>query len=135
MLQKDGDDKKTSFRKRDFCMVYADKVRIVQVIINILENAIEFTKVGKIYLNLSQNLDSNETFLSISDSGSGIDSEVLPNIFSKFVSKSKKGTGLGLYISKKIIEAHGGKIWAENCFNTSNKITGSKFTFSLPSRK
>lgn len=135
LSQKDGDDTDTSFRRRDFCMVYADRVRIIQVIMNILENAIEFTKFGKIYLSLSQCLDSNELFLSISDSGCGIDSEVLPKLFSKFVSKSKKGTGLGLYISKKIIEAHGGKIWAENCFNANNKITGSKFTFSLPSRK
>jgi signal transduction histidine kinase len=102
---------------------------------NILENAVEFTKVGKIQLKLYQKPDSNELFLSITDSGCGIDPEVLPKLFSKFVSKSRKGTGLGLYISRKVIEAHKGKIWAENCYDANNKIIGSKFTFSLPYRK
>jgi signal transduction histidine kinase len=102
---------------------------------NILENAVEFTKIGKIQLRLIQNSDSNDIFLSISDSGSGIDPLVLPKLFSKFVSKSRKGTGLGLYISKKIIEAHKGKIWAENCYDANHQIIGSKFTFSLPSRR
>lgn len=135
MPQKDCDDKKTTFCKSGLFTVYADKVRIIQVIMNMLENAVEFTKVGKIHVNILNTLDSNELLLSISDSGCGIDSDVLPKLFSKFVSTSKKGTGLGLYISRKIIEAHGGKIWAENCFDANNKMTGSKFTFSLPSRK
>jgi signal transduction histidine kinase len=134
-LSHKGNDEETSYKKRDFCLVYADRVRIIQVIMNILENAVEFTKIGKIQLRLIQNSDSNDIFLSISDSGSGIDPLVLPKLFSKFVSKSRKGTGLGLYISKKIIEAHMGKIWAENCYDANHQIIGSKFTFSLPSRR
>lgn len=134
-LSPKGNDEETTCKKGDFCLVYADRVRIIQVIMNILENAVEFTKIGKIQLKLYQNSDSNELYLSISDSGSGIDPLVLPKLFSKFVSKSRKGTGLGLYISKKIIEAHMGKIWAENCYDPSQKITGSKFTFSLPSKR
>ena len=67
--------------------------------------------------------------MSVKDTGSGIDPEILPRLFSKFVTKSDKGTGLGLFISKSIIDAHGGMIWAEN---NANGI-GSKFTFSIPS--
>jgi signal transduction histidine kinase len=131
-----GDVNKATYDKEDFGTVYADRTRIIQVIMNILENAVEFTKFGKIQLKLYKKpADSNELFLSITDSGCGIDPEVLPKLFSKFVSKSRKGTGLGLYISRKVIEAHKGKIWAENCYDANNKITGSKFTFSLPSRK
>ena len=66
--------------------------------------------------------------MSIKDTGSGIDSEIVPKLFSKFTTKSLKGTGLGLFISKSIVEAHGGKIWAEN--NTDGK--GATFSFSLP---
>jgi signal transduction histidine kinase len=72
--------------------------------------------------------------LTISDTGRGINPEILPNLFTKFVSKSRKGTGLGLYISKKIIVAHRGKIWAENCYDRNNKIEGSKFILTLPSK-
>jgi signal transduction histidine kinase len=102
---------------------------------NILENAIEFTERGTITLRLSENMTTHEVMLTVSDSGSGIDPEVLPNLFTKFVSKSHKGTGLGLYISKKIIEAHKGMIWAENCYDSNNKIKGSKFTLILPSKR
>ncbi|HSA74773.1 MAG TPA: HAMP domain-containing sensor histidine kinase, partial [Candidatus Nitrosocosmicus sp.] len=133
--EKIGNINEPNYDKGDFGTVYADRTRIIQVIMNILENAVEFTKFGKIQLKLYQIPDSNELFLSITDSGRGIDPEVLPKIFSKFVSKSKKGTGLGLYISRKIIEAHKGKIWAENCYDANNKITGCRLTFSLPSRK
>jgi two-component system sensor histidine kinase VicK len=66
--------------------------------------------------------------ISIKDTGSGIDPSIIPNLFSKFATKSKGGTGLGLYISKNIIAAHGGQIWAEN--NTNGK--GATFSFSLP---
>jgi signal transduction histidine kinase len=66
--------------------------------------------------------------ISITDTGSGIDSSIMPKLFSKFATKSNKGTGLGLYISKAIVEAHGGKIWAEN--NKDGR--GAKFTFMLP---
>jgi signal transduction histidine kinase len=119
---------------RNFGYVYADRTRIIQVIVNILENAVEFTDRGTITLRLNENRTSREIVLTISDSGRGIDPEILPNLFTKFVSKSRKGTGLGLYISKKIIETHEGKIWAENCYNRDNEIEGSRFTLTLPSR-
>ena len=126
---------KTNPQKKEFGLIYADRIRVIQVIMNLLENAVEFTKAGKIQLKLYQNQDSNELLLSVIDSGSGIDPEVLPKLFTKFVSKSRKGTGLGLYISRKIIEAHNGRVWAENCYDTNNKVIGSKFTFSIPARK
>lgn len=126
---------KTNPQKKEFGLIYADRIRVIQVIMNLLENAVEFTKAGKIQLKLYQNQDSNELLLSVIDSGSGIDPEVLPKLFTKFVSKSRKGTGLGLYISRKIIEAHNGRVWAENCYDTNNKVIGSKFTFSMPTRK
>jgi signal transduction histidine kinase len=66
--------------------------------------------------------------LSVKDNGTGISTEIFPNLFSKYVSKSHMGTGLGLYISKSIIEAHGGKIWAEN----NKDGIGATFSFSLP---
>jgi len=120
--------------RRNFGYVFADRTRIIQVIVNILENAVEFTDRGTITLRLNENMTTREILLTISDSGRGIDPEILPNLFTKFVSKSRKGTGLGLYISKKIIETHGGKIWAENCYDGNNKIEGSKFTLTLPSK-
>ena len=124
----------SSENNKNFGYVFADRTRIIQVIVNILENAVEFTERGTITLRLNQNMTTHEVILTISDSGSGIDPEVLPNLFTKFVSKSRKGTGLGLYISKKIIETHRGKIWAENCYDRNNKIEGSKFTLTLPSK-
>ena len=120
--------------RRNFGYVFADRTRIIQVIVNILENAVEFTDRGTITLRLNENMTTREILLTISDSGRGIDPEILPNLFTKFVSKSHKGTGLGLYISKKIIETHGGKIWAENCYDENTKIEGSKFTLTLPSK-
>jgi two-component system sensor histidine kinase VicK len=75
------------------------------------------------------NDDAKEVVVvSVKDTGSGIHAEIMPKLFSKFASKSFSGTGLGLYISKSIVEAHGGKIWAEN--NTDGK--GATFSFSLP---
>ena len=70
-----------------------------------------------------------EVIVMVNDTGSGIDLEIMGKLFSKFTTKSEQGTGLGLYISKSIVEARGGKIWAEN--NSDGK-TGAKFTFSLP---
>jgi signal transduction histidine kinase len=66
--------------------------------------------------------------VSVKESGAGIDPEIMPKLFTKFTSKSQTGMGLGLFISKSIIEAHGGKIWAEN--NKDRK--GATFTFRLP---
>ena len=114
----------------DAIFVEADKGRITQVIANILNNAIRFTqdKGGEIRVNTEKKEDISEVLVEVKDTGEGIDSEVLPRLFSKFATKSIGGSGLGLYISKSIVEAHGGKIWAEN--NTDGK--GATFSFSLP---
>ena len=71
-----------------------------------------------------------ETIVTVEDTGSGINPEIFPRLFTKFSSKSFSGTGLGLYISKSIIEAHGGKIWAQN--NNDKGKHGAIFSFSLP---
>jgi len=93
--------------------VIGDKARITQVISNLLDNAIKSTKEGFIAIN-ARILDGNLALVSITDTGTGIDPKVLPRIFDKFVTKSEHGIGLGLYISKNIIEAHGGKMCAHN---------------------
>lgn len=111
-------------------VVYADKGRIAEVISNMLDNAIKFTHEGNITISaeVKNNNQSDEAIVLINDEGTGIDSEIASRLFSKFATRSEKGTGLGLYISKSIVEAHGGKIWAKN--NEEKK--GATFGFSLP---
>jgi len=106
-----------------------DKVRITQVICNILDNAVSFTQEGKIRVILKKEKQDRQSFLiiNVKDTGRGIDSEISSKLFTKFASKSEMGTGLGLFISKGIVETHGGKIWAEN-----NRDKGATFSFSLP---
>jgi signal transduction histidine kinase len=106
--------------------VEADRTRIHQVLSNLLNNAIKFTREGTIFI-MAERKDK-EIFVSVSDVGTGIDPEIMPKLFTKFATKSNTGTGLGLYISKSIIEAHGGRIWAKN--NPDSK--GAAFTFTLP---
>ena len=107
--------------------IEADKGRITQVICNLISNAAKFTTEGSI--TIATERKSSQIVISIKDTGTGIDSEILPKLFTKFATKSETGgTGLGLFISKSIIEAHGGNIWAEN--NTDGK--GATFYFSLP---
>jgi signal transduction histidine kinase len=106
--------------------VEADRMRISQVVSNLLSNAVKFTKQGTIYIS-TDNKDG-QVVVSVKDTGPGIDSEIMPRLFTKFTSKSQTGTGLGLFISKSIIEAHGGRIWAEN--NKDRK--GATVTFRLP---
>src|SRR5215216_2524635 len=118
---------------RNKIFVNADKTRLTQVISNILDNALKFTQEGFIIITTritykEKDNDDNKVIVIIKDSGIGIDNEILPRLFTKFATKSDQGTGLGLFIVKKIIEAHGGKIWAEN---NSNGI-GSTFYFMLP---
>ncbi len=111
--------------------VEADKARITQVISNLLNNAIKFTKKGMVFIGIEENKqESLQKFVvvTVKDTGTGIDSEILPRLFEKFASISCIGTGLGLFISKSIVEAHDGRIWAEN--NADGK--GATFTFSLP---
>jgi signal transduction histidine kinase len=109
-------------------LIEGDKARISQVLLNLLNNARKFTKEGKIVVTVLMKRDRKEVVVSISDIGNGIDSEVMNHLFEKFISRSDSGTGLGLYISKNIVEAHGGKIWASN---NQNGI-GSTFSFSIP---
>ena len=107
-------------------IVSADKERISQVISNLLNNALKFTEEG--YISISTEKKGEDVIVTVKDTGVGIDQEILPRLFSKFVTKSEKGTGLGLYISKNIVEKHGGKIWARN--NVDGK--GATFAFSIP---
>lgn len=106
--------------------VYGDRVRIFQVLSNLLRNAIKFTTNGNITIRAEQK--DGYAVVNVRDNGTGIDPEIIPRLFTKFASKSQTGTGLGLFISKSIIEAHGGKIWAEN--NKDGR--GATFGFTLP---
>ena len=132
--------------EKEEVIIEANRIRLIQVISNLIDNAIKFTKeedtisimVEKKKVNSNINNNDIKTkeekqekeivIVSVKDTGTGIDSEILPRLFSKFASKSYKGTGLGLFISKSIIEDHGGRIWAEN--NADGK--GATFSFSLP---
>jgi signal transduction histidine kinase len=117
--------------------VDADRDRIAQVISNLLNNAIKFTSKrmdGVIFVSAERKKNSyqEEVIVSIKDTGEGINLEIQPRLFTKFATRSFSGTGLGLYISKSIVEAHGGKMWAEN----NPEGNGATFTFTLPlSRK
>ena len=104
--------------------IFADKAKILQVITNLIDNAVKFTDEGKISITVIRN--KKEIEITVKDTGSGIESQIMPKLFSKFVSSSENGTGLGLFISKKIVEAHGGTIWAEN-----NDVRGATFKFTL----
>ena len=120
------------YEPRDIA-VYADKDRISQVVYNLLSNAIKFTKRdsgGDINLTTEKDNNNNSLIVTVKDTGSGIDPEIMPRLFTKFATKSDRGTGLGLFLSKNIVEAHGGKIWAEN--NNSSYGNGATFTFVLP---
>jgi signal transduction histidine kinase len=115
---------------KDNVFVEADRGRLIQVISNLLDNAIKFTKEGTISI-ITEEKDT-QVIVSVKDTGTGIDPEILPRLFSKFVTKSERGgTGLGLFICKNIVEAHGGKIWIENNDIYDGK-KGATFTFSLP---
>src|SRR5919198_3551739 len=108
--------------------VNADKGRIIQVISNLLNNAVKFTTEGYVLIEVERKKDDKSNndgqekrfiVISVKDTGIGLDPEILPKLFSKFATKSHHshtgvGVGLGLFISKNIVEAHGGKIWAEN---------------------
>jgi signal transduction histidine kinase len=125
---------------KNVIIVEGDKNRLTQVVSNLLNNSIKFTKEGAISINLEVKQDEHGhdiALVSVKDNGSGIDPEILPKLFSRFVSKSFAGIGLGLFIAKSIVEANGGKIWALN--NNNNKIgideKGSTFYFSLPLNK
>lgn len=118
-----------------------DPEKISQVVFNLLDNALKFTNRGMVIVSISKNYDvfrekgasqdrEREEFLvSIKDTGTGIDPSVKDRLFQRFASQSANGAGLGLYLSKKIIEAHGGRIWDES---NNDGTLGSTFKFSLP---
>jgi two-component system, OmpR family, sensor histidine kinase VicK len=126
-IRKIKDVKVSLISKGDF-LIDADKGRLNQVISNLLSNAIKFTHRGSIVISCQIKDNDNNIIVIIRDTGIGIDQEIMSRLFTKFASKSLTGTGLGLFISKSIVEAHGGKIWAEN---NSDGI-GATFSFSLP---
>lgn len=107
----------------------ADKSRLTQVISNLLMNAVKFTKEG--YITIKAEKKEDCVLVKIKDTGSGIAPEIIPRLFTKFATKSDEGTGLGLFISKAIVEAHGGIMWAENNEEGEKRPGGSTFTFSL----
>src|SRR5215208_4567514 len=126
-------------------LVEADRQRMIQVISNLLDNALKFTQEGTVTVTTIERKDDGdgagggeaEVVVSIKDTGTGIDPELMPRLFTKFATKSYQGTGLGLFISKSIIEAQGGKMWAENNNNNNNysknrKHEGATFYFTLP---
>ncbi len=109
--------------------VKGDKTYLKQVITNLVDNAVEFTQnEGKVKINLDKELKNGKVIVTVSDNGYGIHPDILPFLFTKYVKKSRGGAGLSLYISKKIIEAHGGEIWAKN----NDDGRGATFGFSLP---
>jgi signal transduction histidine kinase len=139
MERKNDDDKKNSeieivFEpKQDVILVKADKERLVQVISNLLDNAVKFTKgrrkeVEEKKINLISEKKDGQVKVTVKDRGMGIDPEIMPKLFSRFASTSFSGTGLGLYISKSIIEAHGGEISAQN----NSDGNGATFSFTIP---
>ena len=114
--------------------VEVDKIRLSQVIYNLLANSIKFTEKGIISVILEKG--DNEAIIKVKDSGRGIDGEIIQDLFSKFITKShsgESGTGLGLFLCKNIVEAHGGRIWASD--NRVNNENGATFTFTLPLSK
>ena len=135
IIVKDNNKVKLYFKPyNENLLVEADKVRIAEVVSNLLSNAIKFTQNGEIFVSAvekkeDENNHVNYALVTVRDTGEGVDPEILPKMFSKFITKSFEGIGLGLYISKNIIEAHGGKIWGGN---NSDDGKGAIFRFTLP---
>jgi two-component system sensor histidine kinase VicK len=126
---KDEENREEINKKNCNISIFADRIRINQVISNLLSNSMRFTDTGTIRISLEKKYTENKVFVNVKDTGCGIDLNILPKLFSKFTTKSKEGTGLGLYISKSIIEAHGGQIWADN---NKDGEKGATFGFSIP---
>lgn len=126
-------DNKDNYIGNSRYMIYADRKRLYQILNNLISNAIKFSNIGDdIIVSVNEIKDkishSRNVLVSISDKGRGISSKVMPKLFERFVTDSHHGTGLGLFIAKKLVEAHNGKIWAFN--NKDGK--GATFVFSLP---
>ncbi|MGZ5551142.1 MAG: ATP-binding protein [Nitrososphaeraceae archaeon] len=135
IIVKDNNKVKVYFKPfNENLLVEADKGRIAEVVSNLLSNAIKFTQNGEIFVSAVEKKEDdnnhvNYALVTVRDTGEGVDPEILPKMFSKFITKSFEGIGLGLYISKNIIEAHGGKIWGGN---NSDDGKGAIFRFTLP---
>ncbi len=125
-----GEDLDIKFdRESDSLPISADPTKIHEILSNLLANAVRFSEgKGTITITAGRTPD-NQAMVSVKDQGKGIDPEILPKLFNKFVTTSPSGTGLGLFIASKLVAAHGGKMWAQN--NTAPE-TGSTFTFTLP---
>lgn len=121
---------KLLYNPKEPIYIKADKDRISQVIYNLLNNAIKFTEDGTILIDAQNNIDY--IVVLVKDTGIGIAPEIQPKLYSKFATNSCQGIGLGLYISKNIVEKHGGRVWAEN---NANREKGATFGFSLPLTK
>ena len=119
--------------QNEIIQVDGDKNRLTQVISNLIDNAVKFTTQGSITIKAEiEKEDDGKALVSVTDTGPGIDPEIMPRLFTKFVAKSNKGTGLGLFISKSIIEAHRGRIWALNNYSLDgNSIRGATFAFNI----
>ena len=127
-----GKDVKIVFAPRkigDRIVVDADRAKLFEVLSNLIKNAIKFTEKGVVEVSIEK--EGEYAKISVRDTGKGIDPEMMPRLFVKFATSSDEGTGLGLFISKSIVEAHGGRIWAEN--NADG--LGATFTFTLPIEK
>jgi signal transduction histidine kinase len=131
-----------SHNNDEIIIAAGDRNRLIQVVSNLLNNGIKFTNEGNITIIVERKKDNsnnnNEIVVSIKDTGTGVDQQILPKLFTKFATKStaEGGTGLGLFISKTIIEKHGGRIWAMNNATTINGDgKGATFAFSLPITK
>jgi signal transduction histidine kinase len=118
----------TNRDQQQITTIKADRSRIAQVLMNLLDNSINSSQEGVISVITTIDYDANTMTLRVKDRGSGIDPDITPRLFTKFATASEKGTGLGLYISKRIVEAHGGKIWAEN----NKDGEGATFAFTIP---
>ena len=119
------------FKPKDDIIVEADRVRLAQVIRNLIDNALKFSINNQLIFVIVelQKDKEDQVIVSVKDIGEGISKDVLPKLFSKFTTSDfSTGTGLGLYICKSIVEAHNGKIWAENNLNGK----GATFRFTLP---
>ena len=120
--------------------IVSDRQRLQQIINNLLSNAFKFTDHGSVTMNICRPKESdivkfgvkgdikNLVSIEVKDTGSGINEEIMSRLFEKFSRRADSGAGLGLYIAKKIVDMHGGKIWVQN--NRGSK--GATFTFTLP---
>lgn len=126
-------------RENEIIPVEGDKNRLTQVISNLVGNATKFTTQGSITIGAKLEVGNDNVLVNVKDTGSGIDPEIMSRLFTKFVAKSNTGNGLGLFISRSIVEAHGGRIWASSNhsldrYNGDGK-DGSTFTFNIPSHR